>query len=231
MEIDKNSADKWNKFLLNKKQESFPAQGLVRIIKGKYPLLPKLPSSGHVLEVGCGDGRNVRFLRDFGYKVSAVEITSEIANSLSKRLPDVDVRVGTNSNLPFKSESFDLVVSWHAFYYLDGSEDLNIKKNMDEFQRVIKHNSKSAMVISVPTPENFVYEASKLIKSDNFVNYRRIQNDYFGTRNGGMLAEFKTKDSLCETLEVMGASEIQIGEELGEWFGLKYNWWVAVAIF
>ena len=43
-----------------------------------------------------------------------------------------------------------------------------------------------------------------------------------------MLATFQNKEEMAKTLKQVGFTEVEIGEEFGNWFGFQYDWWVAV---
>lgn len=43
-----------------------------------------IPESGHILDLGCGSGRDSRFFLDHGYSVTAVDASSELAKYASE---------------------------------------------------------------------------------------------------------------------------------------------------
>ena len=86
-------------------------------------LLP--PCQGRVLEVGCGEGRIARALRELRYEVVAldgsVRMVRLAAEGTGERDDGVDAMCGDASFLPFTDEVFDLVV---AFMSLQDVDDL-----------------------------------------------------------------------------------------------------------
>jgi predicted RNA methylase len=86
-----------------------PTEFLVRTMLGSYPelILEQKYENANVLDLGCGDGRNMLLLHNLGMKIHAMEITEEICNGVSKRMHDfsieADIRVGRNSKIPFDS--------------------------------------------------------------------------------------------------------------------------------
>lgn len=211
-----------------KSRDVFPAQGLIRVLRGRYPGLAPFKKGGTALDAGCGDGRNAIFLRDEGFHVTGLEISESICSELSQRIPGVNFEVGESSNLPFKDNTFDLSISWHAIYYVSlGVQD--VARNFQEIFRVTKKTEDSRLVVSIPMPTSFIYEGSELTRKVNGIEYRTIRNDPFDIRNGEVLGCFPSLDVLVETMQQSGFTGLQIGEEKGNWFGHQYDWWVIVA--
>ena len=77
-----------------------------------------------VLDAGCGSGRNVVFLLQNGYDVSAVdadpgavEEVRQLASRLAPSLPASQFRVETVEALSFEPESFDAVISSAVLHF------------------------------------------------------------------------------------------------------------------
>jgi len=51
-----------------------------------HRFLGYLPSKGHVLDLGCGSGRDTIFFQQHGYKVTAMDPVSEIASICSQNI-------------------------------------------------------------------------------------------------------------------------------------------------
>ena len=69
-----------------------------------------------VLEVGCGDGRNLPLFKDVGLTTYGVEISDEICNHVTSELEkinlsDILVKTGTTQSIPFEDNFFDVVYS------------------------------------------------------------------------------------------------------------------------
>lgn len=65
-----------------------------------------------VLDVGCGEGRFCRMLAKRGGVVTGIDPTDELIEAARMRDPDGDYRIAVAEDLPFESETFDLVVSY-----------------------------------------------------------------------------------------------------------------------
>jgi SAM-dependent methyltransferase len=79
------------------------------IIRAELDRLP-LPDSAmtSVLDAGCGSGRTLEDLADYG-TVSGVELDPGAAEVAQDRDPRFDVRIGRLEELPFQDGTFDLI--------------------------------------------------------------------------------------------------------------------------
>lgn len=62
------------------------------------------------LEVGCGEGRNCRMLRDFGCSVTGLDPVDALVDAARERDPSGRYETGFSESLPFENDSFDLVL-------------------------------------------------------------------------------------------------------------------------
>tara|TARA_B100000315_G_C14394554_1_gene503616 strand:- start:394 stop:666 length:273 start_codon:yes stop_codon:yes gene_type:complete len=77
----------WKKLYIHNDNIAYPAEGVIRILKGSFPGLkmPK-PNYGNILDVGCGDGRHFPLFSQIGLKGYGTEISHEICYALKKNL-------------------------------------------------------------------------------------------------------------------------------------------------
>lgn len=64
------------------------------------------------LDVGCGEGRFCRLLKQRGIRAVGVDPTAPLLEEARRRDPEGDYRLGKAERLAFEDESFDLVVSY-----------------------------------------------------------------------------------------------------------------------
>lgn len=64
------------------------------------------------LDVGCGEGRFCRMLRERGAEVVGIDPTESLLKVAEERDPHGEYQLACAENLPFESASFDLVVSY-----------------------------------------------------------------------------------------------------------------------
>jgi len=120
----------------------YPVEFVVRAYLGSYPRLPRHGSfaGARVLDLGCGDGRNMPLLSNLGMAVYGVEISKDICERTADRMRHlgvtVDVRVGRNRAIPFEDRFFDHVLACHSCYYIDPGS--RFEDNVAEIARVMK---------------------------------------------------------------------------------------------
>lgn len=68
--------------------------------------------SGTALDIGCGEGRFVRMLKEQGWNAVGIDPVERLIAEAGKHDPDGDYRIGFGEDLAFEDESFDLVVSY-----------------------------------------------------------------------------------------------------------------------
>jgi SAM-dependent methyltransferase len=81
-------------------------RGRRRIIHAELEQLP-LPTGARILDAGCGSGRTLEQLREYG-QVCGIELSPDAA-ALARGRGDFDVRIGRLEELPWDAATFDLI--------------------------------------------------------------------------------------------------------------------------
>lgn len=206
-------------------EHCYPTEFLIRTMLGKYPNL-KLEQNyenKNVLDLGCGDGRNMILLKNLGLNIYATEITPEICTSVTKRMKkfgiDADIRVGRNSNIPFEDDFFDYIVASASIYYVDKNE--SFKDNLKESLRVLKKGG--YLIAILAHPESFILKDAKELKDSHF----EITKDPFKLRNGDIFKVHKTKRDIIEEFSPH-FEEISLGHTFDDYYGLNQMLWLMV---
>jgi SAM-dependent methyltransferase len=97
---------------------------------------------GLVLDVGCGRGLTLSYLRDAGYQTIGFEV-SDIAAHHARDLRGLDVRTGDFLNSDLPDDTFEAVIFWHSLEHL--SDPLAA---LDRATRLLKPGG--LLVIAVP---------------------------------------------------------------------------------
>lgn len=107
-----------------------------------------------ILDVGCGDGSIGRTLRKMGHEVTSIELP-QVA-SLAKNDYNVrDIVAGDAEAMPFKSESFDVVIAAEIFEHL-----WNPKAFFKESHRILRCGG-HLILSSLEGPEALRYDTHK----------------------------------------------------------------------
>jgi len=131
-----------------------------------------------VLEIGCGYGSLSVYMSKRGAKVNGVDISSE-AIKISRRnallnKQKIIFRQANGENLPFKDQSFDLVVCCETLEHIS-----NYKKAIDEIVRVTKNSGK--IIITIPNslnPKGLYLRIKSKQPIENFFNYWTIAKEF-----------------------------------------------------
>jgi ubiquinone/menaquinone biosynthesis C-methylase UbiE len=101
------------------------------------------PERVTILDIGCGTGREAFSLHDMGFKVIATDI-SEHRIKTAKQLAfeskrDIEFLLTNGLDLPFESNTFDIVIIWSQTFGLFYGEE-NQQYILKECNRVLKVN-------------------------------------------------------------------------------------------
>jgi SAM-dependent methyltransferase len=187
-----------------RKQKLYPSEWIVRTLSGSnYPALRLKPletKRSRILDLGCGDGRNLTYLQDLGFDVHATEISEDIVEKLSSIKNemgwDVTFRCGSSMTLPYKKDFFDVIVSSWSFYYL--SPECSIDTVISEIARTIK--PQGLFIGVIPDSQNSVLQNAELLGDGTMI----IRHDPMHLRNG--------------TRWLVGHSEEHVRRILTPWF-------------
>ena len=116
-----------------------------RATYGFGDLFPKFVSNGMALEVGCGTGTYLSFLKYHGWKVNGVDLSPHAAKTAKENF-GIDVFLGQLENSPFPDESFDYIHLSHVVeHFFDPLE------TMKKVRDLLKPNG--VVYIEVPNAE------------------------------------------------------------------------------
>jgi tellurite methyltransferase len=106
-------------------------------------LRARMTPGQRVLDAGCGGGRNLVYLLQTGYEVSAtdqdpraVEAVRRLASSLAPALPPDNFRVEPVERCSFPDAAFDVVISSAVLHF--ASTDDQFTRMLDEMWRVLR---------------------------------------------------------------------------------------------
>ncbi len=119
------------------------------------------------LDLGCGKGRHSHLFADSGFEVFSFDLSEKainlVKNEAERRRQKIHVNIGDIKNLPYKSEIFDCILSYHTIYHTD-TKGIDIV--LDEIYRILK-----------PGGEIFITLNSKDNPSFNNPDYKKIDNN------------------------------------------------------
>ncbi len=211
----------------NENEQLYPTEWVVRTLAGgNYPYLKldrhRYPGS-NILDMSCGDGRNLGLLKDLGFKVHATEISPEIMDLLigkSGRMGwNAEFNCGKNGSLPYTNEYFDYVLACGSCYYLD--EDMSFDAVLAEFARTLKPGG--YFIASIPDQMSFALQGCVELDDGSVV----VSNDPFGLRNGQRWMIARNENQLQEMLSPY-FDKVRIGHLTEDYFGLLVSAYIFV---
>lgn len=110
------------------KAEYYALQDIWKLLK-RY-----LEPQKHYLDVGCGTGTWILFLKEKGYKVDGCDITPQTIKRLQEYDPSLNLNVANILRLPYDTSSFDGLITIGVLEYLGK----DIVRGLDEVKRVVK---------------------------------------------------------------------------------------------
>lgn len=206
----------------------YPTEWVVRTLAGgNYPGLKIDKARYHgarILDMGCGDGRNLPLLLDLGFEVHASEISPAIVSGLEALARElqwpVHFVVGLNACLPYPDNYFDYMLCCASCYYLDGS--MVWQDVCTELARVIKPGG--LFIANFPDEESFIL-ANSIRQLDGSL---LITSDPYGLRNGSRFMAAKNTEELAALLSPQ-FRVISTGHQNDEYYGLRVSGYLVVA--
>jgi ubiquinone/menaquinone biosynthesis C-methylase UbiE len=157
----------WEKVLQN------PPQSFINLFEQEKAYLRKhVKDAVNVLDVGCGNGRNILSVVDIAGSIVGVDVDPQAVESTRKNTElyrNVNAITGSATNLPFEDNMFDIVIFSMTLVNL-GSEKSTA---LSEMKRVAKSGAK--IIISVYS-ENALEERMSM--------YRQVQMPIVSETNG-----------------------------------------------
>jgi SAM-dependent methyltransferase len=111
-----------------------------------FELLPA--AAGRALEVGCGEGRVCRDLRDRGWAVTGADASPTLVAAAAAADPESEYVVADAAALPFANESFDLVVAYNSLMDVD-----DMPVSIAEAARVLRRGGRFCACVTHPFRE------------------------------------------------------------------------------
>tara|TARA_B100001250_G_scaffold323679_1_gene287137 strand:- start:133 stop:849 length:717 start_codon:yes stop_codon:yes gene_type:complete len=190
----------------------FPREYLVKTLSSSLNTgLDPLPidSSKRVLEIGAFGANNIRFLYEKGYKqIYGIEITESLVDLCRSSadflcqgsIPKENIVIGSNLNIPFEDNFFDLIISISTIHYSTGSD---INKALKLWHRKLKKDGRIFLETAGP-------EHSFLLDSERIATNEWKWGDKSGFRSGKPAGFFDNEEHWVTTLESI-FSKVSIG--------------------
>jgi SAM-dependent methyltransferase len=101
----------------------------------KYALFCVKSQADMILEAGCGNGRILRYFKEYGYKIMGMDFIEEAVVRLKNIDPELKVERGDITNLHYPDNYFDRILAFGLYHNLQG---ISLKCAIKETFRVLK---------------------------------------------------------------------------------------------
>ncbi len=130
--------------------------------QGFWPLLEEyLPREKKILDVGCGIGGWILFLKEEGYDVEGIDIAARTVRALTEYDPDLKVKVASMTAIPYADGSLDGVLAIGTLEYVEDK----VEEALREVRRVLKKDGVFfAEVPSLSTLRRLIYVPLKRLE-------------------------------------------------------------------
>ena len=95
-----------------------------------------LPKQGHILDAGCGAGRDTFLLSQRGFHVVGLDISHGLLSEARKQYPGLTFKEGNFLEIPFADDTFDGVWANASLLHFESIDD--VVAALHEFWRVLK---------------------------------------------------------------------------------------------
>ncbi len=180
-------------------QRSAFTYGRRKITQDLDAMLSQLKPGARILDVGCGTGYFMNYVKLRGFYVEGIDKSEEMLTQLKRVYGNFDVQVADARSLSFSDNEFDAVISIETIRYFDDRHAL-----LKEIERVLK-------------PNGFAFITAAPIYSSNAYGFYNLFCQLLRCRKGvSCYQSFETKRSLKNRLQHAGFNQIDIA---GHFFG------------
>jgi ubiquinone/menaquinone biosynthesis C-methylase UbiE len=172
--------------------------------------MDSLPTNASVLELGCGNGKNMLYRSDINIK--GIDISNEQVIICKRK--SLDVEKGNITELKFDDNSFDFMICIATYHHLDN--DVDRQKCLKEMYRCLKYSGE--VFITVWAMEQQENSSFNFTQTDEMVPWKSKDdgNTYLRYYHIYRKDELRLEITrLCPEFKI-----VKIDWELGNWYVL-----------
>ena len=109
----------------------------------------------NVLDAGCGNGRDCKYINQKGFKVKGIDLSKEMLVIAKKMVPKVDFEVMDITNITYSDNSYDGIISNCSFFHIPVEE---LPKTLNSFSKILKPNGKLLLILQEGLGEAMIEE-------------------------------------------------------------------------
>jgi SAM-dependent methyltransferase len=113
------------------------------------------PPGQRTVDLGCGEGRLTRYMRDLGHAVVGIDASPTLVAAARAMDPSMDIRLADATSIPLDDECADLVVAFMSLHDIDG-----MPASIKEVARILVPGGRFCLAIVHPINSCGRFEAS-----------------------------------------------------------------------
>lgn len=157
----------------------------------------KIKKKEKVLDLGCGDGLNVNILYKSGIKnITGVDISPNLIKSAKKLTPRARFYLSSAEKLPFKAETFDVVLVDSVFHHF-----MKYDKALSEIKRVLKNGGRLCFIEPHKNIIRSIYDIVCELPISKYIPFLRKRRVSYLGEIKFMKHWLKTENDFYKTLE------------------------------
>ena len=118
------------------------------------------PKTGKILDIGCGNGRNSKYMAQLGYKVDSIDMVSDFGKKI------------VLAKDPLPNKKYDIFLANYVFMFLTKRERYKVMGEMNDRAK----NGSILMIEMYPAKKAYKYDMNDLINyflKRNWTSLRR----------------------------------------------------------
>jgi ubiquinone/menaquinone biosynthesis C-methylase UbiE len=140
----------------------------IRIWKNVAQFIDALPTNSKILDVGCGNGKNMLYRTDLQFY--GIDISNKLIDICKEK--NLNVIEASMTNIPFDDDSFDGMICIASYHHLSNDDDR--KQALDEMYRLLKNNG--LLLITVWAMEQPSDSTFNFTKTDEYVKWTNVKD-------------------------------------------------------
>jgi ubiquinone/menaquinone biosynthesis C-methylase UbiE len=170
------------------------AYGRSKIHQLLFESVKTLPTAAKILDVGAGTGEQTYLLKQRGFTVYALEPARKMRTIAKKRNPDTPILGGSVLDMPFRDNTFDMILAIEVLRYLHPNHQA---KSLSQIHRILK-----------PSGIFFATLVSKYSLDDvAYYRFKRLKNRL--SHSSQLYSHFTTPALYTQSLLQHGFNDIQ----------------------
>ena len=108
-----------------------------------------------ILDVGCGTGRDCKYIEQKGYDVIGIDISKEMLKIAKEKYPKGKFAIMDMTNIDYPDNTFDGIMANCSLFHIP--EEL-LSQTIESFKRVLKNNGKLFLILQEGNESKMVEE-------------------------------------------------------------------------